>query len=82
MPGQNSIPRHPKKEVNRALQLAKAKGWVWRSGAHWGVLTCPHGHPECRISVNGTPRIPELEAKRIIDRIEHCDGSGNSNDGL
>jgi hypothetical protein len=79
-----SRPRHPKKEVEGAVQYAEEKSWkVDKRGGHthvWGILNCPErsqdGH---RVSVYSTPRNPQNHARHIkksVDRCEHkkeCD---------
>jgi hypothetical protein len=80
VPDWSSIPRHPNKEVERALKEARGKGWKWRKGGHWGIIACSYGHPECRISVYGTPRIPETAARRITDSLAHCPGTAKANE--
>lgn len=71
---EGAIPRHPKKEIEQALALARVRGWTWRAGGHWGVISCPHGHVACRESVPGTPRVPGDAARRIRRRLGRCPG--------
>lgn len=59
--------RHPKKEVQEALERVLAGGW-WdlRASGHWSVLYCNKGERDgCRIGVSGTPQDPGTHARRI-----------------
>lgn len=73
-------PRHPKKEVEEAIQYAEAKGWRWRAMGHSGRLFCPQADRNgCQVGVNGTPRDSGNHAKQImraVDRCPHQDGQG------
>ncbi len=66
-------PRHPKKEVEEALQYAESKAWhVIKSAGHghsWGHADCPG--PE-RIYIWSTPRDPQNHAKRIRQAVDNC----------
>ena len=72
--------RHPKKEVEEALQYAELKRWrVQESkGSHthvWGTLYCPLATRDgCKYRVYGTPRDAGNHAnaiRRIVDRCPH-----------
>lgn len=68
--------RHPKKDVEEALQDAEAAGWVVgeRRGHHghaWGQMTCPGDCPI--VWINSTPRNPQNHAKRLRRAVERCE---------
>jgi len=75
-------PRHPDKEVERAIRHAEAAGWRCEKrdgkGHSWGILMCPHNDKACRcgefcrISVWSTPRNGTTHAKQIINRVDGC----------
>lgn len=73
-PGSMS-PRHPKKQVEAALKRAERAGMrVDSPRAHWGVLYCP-GDDQGRcppFSINGSPRNPDNEARRIDRWVARC----------
>jgi hypothetical protein len=58
--GVRSAVRHPKKEVQEAIEEITADGWFrLEPGAHWGVLLCGHRERDgCRLYVNATPQNP------------------------
>jgi len=72
--------RHPRKEIEAAIQYAEMQGWIVVEGrGHcWGVLRCPWNDTECRCgafcitSVWSTPRVPENEARKIKRVIDGC----------
>lgn len=74
--------RHPKKEVEGALQEAESVGWMvasTRSGHRWGVMRCGAASKasECRVSIWSTPRNAGNHARqlrRFIARCPHQDG--------
>lgn len=69
--------RHPKKDVEKALQLAEAAGWEVipkRSGHWWGIAQCGFG---CRAPIISTPRSPGDHAKNIKKAIDRCPHGGN-----
>src|SRR5436305_1135416 len=54
--------RHPKKEIEAAIQYALGRGWRWRdAGGHATIrLLCPHAQQGgCQISVWSTPKNPQ-----------------------
>jgi len=71
-------PRHPKKPIEVALERAESQGFrVETNRAHWGILYCPGDRTgKCPpLSVNGSPRNVDNEAKRIdryVDNCAHC----------
>lgn len=70
-----SRPRHPKKEVEEAIQYAERRGWhVRMGGAHaWGFLYCPFaGREGCIVPVWSTPTDAGNHAKRIKRRVNKC----------
>jgi len=70
-------PKHSKKEIEEALCFAEDQGWLVEKSmggnAHcWGIIYCPHKETGLKMSVSGTPRSPENEAKRILKRVLTC----------
>lgn len=72
--------RHPKKEIEAAIQYAEANGWrVAVGGSHaWGKLYCPYNDAECRCgefcitSIWSTPRSPGNYARKLRRVIDNC----------
>ncbi|WBY02782.1 hypothetical protein PE066_04380 [Ramlibacter tataouinensis] len=72
--------RHPKKEVEDALQHAEAHGWrVEEGGSHaWGKLYCPYDDEECRCgmfcvtSISSTPKNAGNHAKQLRRVVDNC----------
>ncbi|MGH8226913.1 MAG: hypothetical protein ACREU3_03240 [Steroidobacteraceae bacterium] len=72
--------RHPKKEVEEALQYAEHAGWqVSIGGSHaWGKIYCPYNDRECRCgefciaSIWSTPRNPGNHASQIRRVVDNC----------
>lgn len=59
--------KHPKKEVQEALEEICADGWwaLETGRSHWGVLKCGHHEPGgCQVWVNGTPQNPGNHANK------------------
>jgi hypothetical protein len=68
-------PRHPKAEIENAIQVAEACGWrVKLSNGHaWGRLLCPlRAREGCIISVWSTPRSAGNHARGILKAVERC----------
>jgi hypothetical protein len=68
-------PRHPKKEVEKALRRAGKSGFeVDVPRSHWGLLRCPGtGEAGCRAhSISSTPRDVDAEAQRIRKYVDKC----------
>lgn len=68
--------RHPKKEVEAALQDAETAGWVVadRPGHHghaWGQMTCPGDCPI--VWIHSTPKNPQNHAKRLLRAVDRCE---------
>ena len=67
---------HQNKDIRKAIEYAEGKGWTYVEGARKshlkGVLVCPTGSPQCRISVYGTPRSPTTTAKNIRKSVDKC----------
>ena len=44
--------KHPKKEIQAAVEYAESKGWRIEaskgSGHAWGVMLCPYNNEDCR----------------------------------
>jgi len=71
------IPRHPNKEIRKAIQYAIDKGWrLKKSGprAHaWGRLLCTSGEQGgCIIPIYSTPSNPQNHARNIRRRLDRC----------
>ena len=69
--------KHPKKEIEEAIQYAEVQGWRYRKvggSAHaWGSLLCSfQGREGCRMSVWSTPRDAEIHARQIQRRVNAC----------
>jgi len=73
--------KHPKKEIEDALQYAELHFWrVVQGGSHgWGKIYCPYNDMSCRCgefcvtSVWSTPRNPGNHARalrRVVDRCQ------------
>jgi hypothetical protein len=68
----------PAKEIMAVLRELEAAGWrvvVTRGRAHaYAKAFCPGGAHGCRpVFVNGTPRVPEIEAARIRGALRDCE---------
>jgi len=76
-------PRHPKPEIEKAVQYAEGLGWTAElsNGHAWGRLFCPQSTQEgCIVSVWSTPRSPENHARQIrkvVDRCPHINAPDN-----
>jgi hypothetical protein len=72
--------RHPKKEVEAALQYAEDQGWrVETGGSHaWGAMYCPSNDKDCRCgefcisSIWSTPRNSTNHGKQIKRIVDNC----------
>lgn len=68
--------RHPKKDVEGALQEAESAGWTvvpTKSGHRWGVARCAgDGDDRCRVSIWSTPRNPGDHAKQLRRFVARC----------
>lgn len=75
-----SRPRHPKKEVENALQYAETHGWRVEacSGHAWGRMYCPYNDDECRCgefciaSIWSSPRNAVTHARQLRRVVDHC----------
>lgn len=73
-------PRHPNKDIERALEYAESRGWrvVLLRGHAWGKIICPWNDQACRCgefcqeSVWSTPRVPENVARHIRRAVDGC----------
>lgn len=73
-------PKHPKKEIEKALRFAEQHGWrLLVGGAHaWGKLYCPYNDSDCRCGefcitcVWSTPRNTANHAKALRKVVEKC----------
>jgi hypothetical protein len=72
--------KHPKKEVEAALQYAEANKWVIEvGGSHaWGKMYCPYNDKTCRCgefcisSIWSTPKNAGNHAKQILRVVDNC----------
>jgi len=69
--------RHPKKEIQAAIEYATNRGWKFvkaAARAHiYGTLYCPRqGRDGCRVGVYSTPRSSKNHADQIRRRIDRC----------
>lgn len=65
--------RHPKKDVEQALQYAEDHGWTvepTQRGHRWGRLKCPKH--ECSTSIWSTPKNPGNFANQIRRAVARC----------
>jgi len=48
-------PRHPNKEIEKALAYAETQGWrvVLLNGHAWGKIQCPWNDADCRCVLSG-----------------------------
>jgi hypothetical protein len=70
------IPKHDKKDVNKALQPLRDDGWLahYPGGHCWAQIMCPYDDYCGPFSVNGSPRSEGNEAKRITRWHDKCSG--------
>lgn len=65
--------RHPKQEVEEAVQYAEACGWTVRKMGHWGRIFCPrHDQNGCQFGVNGSPANAGNHARQIRRAVDRC----------
>jgi hypothetical protein len=72
--------KHPKKEVEEALNYAEVFGWsIEIGGAHaWGKMYCPYNDKNCRCgefcitSIWSTPKNSTNHAKQIKRVVANC----------
>lgn len=73
-------PRHPSKEIEKALAYAETQGWraLLLNGHAWGKIQCPWNDATCRcstfcqVSVWSTPRVPEHMAHNVRRAVDGC----------
>lgn len=69
---------HPNKHIDAALKEAAEAGWrIERRkgrGHAWGRMYCAYGHPECAVSIWGTPKVPERHARHLLRAVRRCPG--------
>jgi len=78
-------PKHPNKDIEKAIQYAEAKGWRYSKAGNsshaWGRLWCSYqGREGCSLSIWSTPRVPEHHAKQIRRNINNCPHSQGDTD--
>ena len=74
--------RHPKKDIEAALQTAEAAGWVVEEihrGHRWGLARCPAG--EHAVAVWSTPRDPATLGKLIREQVSKCQHRPDGKEG-
>jgi hypothetical protein len=72
--------RHPKKEIEAAIQHAEDNGWrIAVGGSHaWGRLYCPYNDTECRCgefcitSIWSTPKNPGNHSRQLRRVVDNC----------
>jgi len=69
--------KHPKKEIEEAIQYAEQQGWKYKSAgksAHtWGRLLCPlHTRDGHQMSIWSTPKSPFNHAEQIRRLVDKC----------
>lgn len=68
--------RHPKKDVEAALQYAETQGWIVipKSAGHsWGTMNCPGGRGGCRVQpIWSTPKNPTNFARKLRRAVDKC----------
>lgn len=78
-----SRPRHPKKEVEEALEFAEAHRWLVESprpGHPWGRATCGRPGHDCLVWIWSTPRNAANHSKQIRRAVYRCDAKEDSDD--
>lgn len=78
-PARSEHYRIPSKDVNGRLKpqlrdLGKMMldlGWRFYSSGHGMRAVCPTGR--CEIQFNSTPRVPDIDAKRVRTKLSNCD---------
>lgn len=81
--------RHPKKEIEEALQHAETKRWRVRpNGGHpWGKILCPHNSDDCRCgefcitSIWSTPKNTGNYARQIRRIVDGCTKTDDEDTG-
>lgn len=81
--------KHPKKEVEEALQHAEGNGWrVEEGGSHaWGKIYCPYNDEQCRCgefciaSVWSTPKNAGNHARALKRVVDNCSTHKKQADG-
>ena len=72
--------KHPKPEVEAAIQHAEAHGWtIEEGGAHaWGKMYCPYNDETCRCgefciaSIWSTPKNSGNHARQLKRVVDNC----------
>jgi hypothetical protein len=72
--------KHPKRDVEEALQHAERAGWrIEEGGAHaWGKMYCPFNDATCRCgefcitSIWSTPRNAVNHARQLRKVVDRC----------
>jgi len=73
--------RHPKKEVEEAIQHAEEEGWSVIAGGRghaWGKLYCPYNDKECRCGdfckagIWSTPKNAGTHARHLKRIVDNC----------
>jgi hypothetical protein len=81
------MPKHPKKDIEDAIQYALVLGWRYKQAGNsshaWGRLLCCLADPRgCSISIWSSPRDPVNHAKQIKRKVMSCphNNSGDKNE--
>lgn len=71
-------PRHPKKDIEKALATVEESGWTitLRSGHAWGVMKCAGGC--CQVSIWSTPKSEGNHAKQLLRELKKCPGNSHA----
>ena len=72
--------KHPKPEVEAAIQHAEEHGWTIKvGGSHaWGRMLCPYKDENCRCgefcitSIWSTPKNPGTHGKQLRRVVDKC----------
>lgn len=61
-----------KPEVGDAVRALMGDGWTVVKAGHKFHLLCPCGPGGVRITVPGTPRVPSVAARKILNQAAKC----------
>ncbi len=72
--------KHPKPEVEVAIQHAEQHGWTIREGGShaWGQMLCPYNDEACRCaefcrtSIWSTPKNAGNHGKQLLRVVDNC----------
>ena len=80
--------KHPKPEVEAAIQHAEEHGWrIKEGGSHaWGKMYCPYNDESCRCgefcitSISSTPKNSGNHGKQLKRVVDNCTRKKINND--